>query len=256
MILLLGGTSHTVPIAQGLAQRGYRVLVSKATDVPLAVGNDPRIEVRSGPLDDNALAALINRRGIRAIVDATHPYAAAIHNRAARVAEAMGIPCLTLLRPSSIDPADPNVLFVSDHASAARLAFAFGRPVLLTTGSKNLTPYVEESQRAGLALIVRVLDHPTSMAACRAAGIADEQILGGRGPFSLETNRQQIRAHGIGVLVTKDSGPAGGTAEKLEAARVEGCRVIVVQRPPCASHRAFTSVEALLGAAVALLAAT
>ncbi len=36
MILLLGGTSDAAPLARQLAQAGYRVLVSQATDTPLA----------------------------------------------------------------------------------------------------------------------------------------------------------------------------------------------------------------------------
>jgi hypothetical protein len=35
----------------------------------------------------------------------------------------------------------------------------------------------------------------------------------------------------IGVLVTKDSGKAGGVAQKLEAARIANCEVVVVARP-------------------------
>ena len=52
------------------------------------------------------------------------------------------------------------------------------------------------------------------------------------------------------MLVTKDSGPAGGTAEKLEAARAEGGQVIVVERPRCddanEGRTSFTDINALV----------
>lgn len=253
MILLLGGTSDAAPIADRLARCGHRVLVSRATDTPLAVGAHPRIESRCGPLDDSSLTELIGRRGIRAIVDATHPYAAAIRARASRVARAMGIPCVSFVRPPVIAATEPGAEFARDHAAAAAMAFAHGRPVLLTTGSNHLAPYVEQSQRRALPLIVRVLGNPQSLSACRAAGIPESCVLTGRGPFSVEENRRQIHAHGIGVLVTKDSGHAGGTLEKLEAARREGCTVVVVQRPEIAGLNVFSDVGALVEAIAGLI---
>jgi precorrin-6A/cobalt-precorrin-6A reductase len=130
----------------------------------------------------------------------------------------------------------------ADHAEAARMVCEAGRPVLLTIGSKNVRPYAEAAQRAGVTLVARVLSHADSIQTCRDAGIADEHIITGRGPFSVEENRRLIRQFGIGVLVTKDSGEAGGVLEKLEAARLEGCRVIVVGRPTQPMDNVFDNI--------------
>jgi precorrin-6A/cobalt-precorrin-6A reductase len=248
MILLLGGTGSTAEIALALARAGYRVLVSKATDVPLDVGRHARIESRAGELDERGLVELIDQRQIRAVVDATHPYATVIRGAARRSAEAMKIPYFSLLRPAAIDPQAADVEFVADHAAAAQVAFAFGLPVLLTTGVRNLAPYAAASRRTGLPLVVRVLERPASRAACLQAGIPPQHILAGRGPFSVEENRRHLRAFGIGVLVTKDSGRAGGVLEKLQAARNENCRVIVLRRPDAAGPAAFSSVSEMLRA--------
>jgi precorrin-6A/cobalt-precorrin-6A reductase len=246
MILLLGGTSSTSPLALGLARAGYRVLVSKATDVPLEVGDHAGIETRWGPLDEEGLAALVAARQIRAIVDATHPYASLIRATAARVARAMAVPYLSFSRGSAVAPDDSSVQWVADHAAAAAAAFVPRRPVLLTTGARHLAPYVEESRRTGVRLVARVLDHPDSLASCRQAGLSPAQVITGRGPYSLEENLRQIRRFEIGVLVTKDSGPAGGTREKLRAAEAAGCRVIVIARPAQADAGSFTDVDALV----------
>ena len=40
-----------------------------------------------------------------------------------------------------------------------------------------------------------------------------------------------IKKHSIDVLVTKDSGLAGGVAEKLQAAGACGIKVVVIRRP-------------------------
>ncbi|MBI2437234.1 MAG: precorrin-6A/cobalt-precorrin-6A reductase, partial [Lentisphaerae bacterium] len=78
------------------------------------------------------------------------------------------------------------------------------------------------------------------------------------GPFSLEENRALIRRFGVGVLVTKDSGAAGGFQAKQEAARLEGCLLVVVGRAEQPretrgklSGRVFNNPRALVQAVLA-----
>ncbi len=230
MILLLGGTSETAAIASALAIVGLKVLVSTATDVPLYVGDHPNIVRRSGKLDPGQMVQLVNQQGVIAIVDASHPYAASVKANARIAANRLRIPYLSWDRPRTPER-DNLITSLPDHDTAARVAFSFGLPVLLTTGSRNLKPYVRESSATGARLVLRVLFHPNSIETCRKAGISDDNIVSGRGPFSVQQNLTIINRFGIGVLVTKDSGVAGGVPEKLEAARLAGCRVILVQRP-------------------------
>jgi len=252
MILLLGGTAETAPLALEIARKAFHVLVSTATDIPLTLPPCPKIRTRHGRLDETGLAELVQTSGIRALVDCTHPYAELAHRTSRQVAALMSIPCFTLIRPSGIEEGDP-VQYAASHEEAAILAFSYRFPVLLTTGTRNLAPYVREAARTHARLIVRVLPERDSLAACRAQGISDEDIIARRGPFSVEDNRSAIRNFSIGVLVAKDSGRAGGTPEKIAAARDEACRIIVVQRPELQSDRAFTSPEELVQALAAML---
>ena len=232
MILLLGGTSETAPVAEALARAGYRVLVSTATGIDLFVGSHPRIEHRRGRLDAKQMAELVKERGIRAMVDASHPFASAVRAAAPQVAEQLQIPYVSYARPGCVGEGEgEGICIEASHEEAARRACEPGLPILLTIGSRNVLPYALEARRAGVPLVARVLDHPDSLQACREAGIPEDCILTGRGPFSVEENRSVIQKYKIGVLATKDSGSAGGVPEKLEAARQEGCRVIVVGRP-------------------------
>lgn len=230
MILLFGGTSETASIASALATAGFKVLVSTATDAPLDVGDHPNISRRSGKLSLDQMVRLVNERGVIAIVDASHPYAASVQANARGVADRLKIPYLSWVRPP-IQELNSLISLVPDHDTAAKVAFAFGLPVLLTTGSRNLKPYVREANETGTRLVVRVLSHPSSMEACRKAGVSEDNIISGRGPFSTQENLSIIKQFDIGVLVTKDSGVAGGVPEKLDAARLAGCRVVLVQRP-------------------------
>ena len=118
MILLLGGTSDTAPLAERLAQAGLRVLVSTATDATLAVGSHPNIRRRCGRLDRNGLKDLIERESILAVVDATHPYATEVRENARAVAAMLPIPYSTFIRPSAVDENEDAVRFVSDHREA------------------------------------------------------------------------------------------------------------------------------------------
>jgi precorrin-6x reductase len=52
-----------------------------------------------------------------------------------------------------------------------------------------------------------------------------------QGPFSRELNRAMFTAAGAAILVTKNSGPQGGFAEKLDAAGDLGMRVALLTRP-------------------------
>lgn len=265
MILLIGGTSETAPLASGLAEAGYAVLVSMATAAPLAIGDHPRISRRAGRLDEEGMVALGKEKGIRAIVDAAHPYAEVAHAAAHNAAKRLGIPCLVFRRPEALTPesgrrpdtTESPVRFATDHAEAAEMAFAYGRPVLLTTGSRNLAPYAEAARRTGVPFAVRVLDIPESLAACRAAGIPEDRIIAGRGPFSVAENLAAIHRFGIGVIVTKESGRAGGIEAKLAAADQANCTLIVLRRPVMpASGPAFDHPLFLISGLAALVPAT
>ena len=246
MILLLGGTSETAAVAEALALAGQQVLVSTATDVPLDVGRHAKIARRCGRLDALAMAALVRSAGARAVVDVSHPYAVELRSTAERAAREAGVPYLTFVRPEAFVEGE-GVRLATDHAEAARLACEPALPVLLTIGSRHVAVYQCEAARWQIPVIARVLPHEESIAACLAAGLTRERIVTGRGPFGVEANRTLIRRFGVGVVVTKDSGAAGGLPAKREAARLEACLLVVVGRAPRPAQ-AFNDSAALVGA--------
>jgi len=242
MILLLGGTSETVQIAQALVKQGWEVLLSTATTMVSRGQMPAHVRVRCGMLDEQGIEHLIRNEKITAVVDATHPYAEAVSQNAWQACQATGVRYLAYERPSaSVEP----VHRVPDHQSAAKQAFSFDRPVFLTIGVRNLAPYIAEARRLGIALKARVLNHPDSVAACHDAGLSENEILCADGPFTVEENKSHMK--GFGVLVTKDSGEAGGVDAKVEAACQSGCEVVVIERPKRPAS-GYASVEALMHA--------
>lgn len=230
MILLLGGTGETREIASALVGAGFEALVSTATGIELTLEPAPGLHRRNGPLTESAFAGLIADNGARAVVDATHPYALEITALASRVCAEKGVPYFRYSRPEALNEG-ANVMQAHSHQDAAVKAFSLKRNVLLTTGSRNLLPYAAEAKRTGTRLIARVLSDAASVESCIAAGIPKDNVITGRGPFSVEDNIAAIKKFDAGVLVTKDSGIEGGVPQKIEAAREEGCVVIVVARP-------------------------
>lgn len=251
MILLLGGTAETRNAAEALAAAGRRVLVSTATDIPLTIGRRDGIVRHIGRLDAAAMTELIRRENIRVLIDVTHPYATQVRATAAKVARAVGVPYLTYVRPSAfVDSKD--MCLAGGHAAAAQAAVVRRQPTLLTIGSRHVAVYAQAGEQAGVPMVARVLPHADSIAACRAAGIPEERIVTGRGPFSVEENRQHIRRFGIGTLVAKDSGKAGGFHAKQDAARMEGCLLVVVARPDLPPATPCATLDELVAAALQL----
>lgn len=253
MILVLGGTSETAAVAEELAAAGNSVLVSMATEVPLNVGRHRNIRRRCGRLNARELAALAVKERVSAVVDVSHPYAAALRATAEGVAREVGIPYFSYLRPGNAVPGE-GVRIVNSHAAAAEDACQSGRSVLLTIGSRNVAGYAQEAARRKVSLFARVLPDEASIAACLKAGLPRERIVTGRGPFSVEENSALIRRFNVGVVVTKDSGIPGGFPAKREAARLENCLLVVVGRPEQQPERIFSDQTALVQAVLDFLA--
>ena len=98
----------------------------------------------------------------------------------------------------------------------------------LTTGSKELAVYCA-SGRLKDRLHVRILPGRESLELCMEQGIKGRQILALQGPFSTEMNAAILRQYDIRHMVTKNSGRAGGCQEKLEAAKMLGIPVYVIE---------------------------
>lgn len=245
MILLLGGTSDTPPLAGALVTRGFSVLVSTMTDYPLKIGEHPLLSRHTGALDRDGLHRLILEHRICAIVNATHPYAERIGIFAERAAFDFDLPYARYVRPSCLLKED-FITTSESHTDAAAASVSIGEPVLLTIGSKNLLPYCRAAFAAEVPLVARILDTEFATAACSSCGIHPSHVIVGKGPFTFEDNLTHIKKFSIGVLVTKDSGKEGGVPEKVTAAKTTGCRVVVVCRPTIFAERVFGDLNEIV----------
>jgi precorrin-6A/cobalt-precorrin-6A reductase len=221
-ILILGGTGEARELAAELTAAGIDVVSSLAGRVRQP--RRPAGEVRIGGFGGAAgLAGYLGAEAITGIVDATHPFAAAITANATEAAAQTRLPLLVLRRPPW--SADPSWQTVPDITAAAAAVRAWpGESVFLTTGRRDLGAFAADG---GHRFLVRAVDPPDggSPVPPRMTLLLD------RGPYTVEGEAALMREHGVGLLVTKNSG-GPMTAAKLQAARELAVRVIVVERPP------------------------
>lgn len=255
MLLVLAGTKDGRDLAGILAAEGFRVLASAAT----AYGGEllqevPGIAVHVGRLDAEGLNRLVEAYDIKGIVDATHPFAVEISRLAREAAASRRIPCLCWERPpASLCKENSQLLHrAADWEGAVRcLAALRAKRLFLAVGVRPLAFFVNHPALRGRHFLVRVLPLPEAVAACRRLGLRPEQICALQGPVTQELNRALLEHFRAEALVTKESGPAGGTGEKVAAALSLGIPVVLVDRPrvESAAPKASTVEEVLRWAA-------
>lgn len=217
-ILLLGGTGEARALAQALAEAGVDCTVSLVgrTDAPAYAGTT-RVGGFGGP---EGLAAALAAGGFTHLVDATHPFAAAISPAARRAAGEAGIAYLRLQRPPWRPPPGADVREVPSLEAAAA-SLAAGSHVFLTVGSGSLAPFLA---RRDVRFLVRAITPP-------ALGDRDDiEVILARGPFSVAGERALFEARRFDALVTKNAG-GGETEAKLVAAAQTATPVVMVARP-------------------------
>jgi precorrin-6A/cobalt-precorrin-6A reductase len=218
-VLILGGTGEARRLATALHDRGIDVVSSLAGRVADPVL--PPGEVRIGGFGGAAgLAAWLREERPVAVVDATHPFAAAMTAAAAEAAAATGVPLLRLQRPGWTAQPGDDWRWVDSLAEAAAAVAGFGA-VFLTTGRQGLAAFAWLTGRC----VVRSVDPPSPPLPERMT------LVLARGPFTVEEELALMREHDVEVVVTKDSG-GSMTAAKLTAARELGIPVVLIRRPP------------------------
>jgi precorrin-6A/cobalt-precorrin-6A reductase len=219
-ILILGGTGEARDLAAELVAAGVDVLSSLAGRVRQPRLPDGRVRI-GGFGGAEGLAAFLRAEGITGIVDATHPFAGTITAHAAQAAAQARVPLLVLRRPEwETDPAWQPAADI--QAAAATVRAWPGESVFLTTGRRDLGVFAADDRHR---FLVRAVDPPDGPVPPRMTLVLD------RGPYTVDGESALMRGHGIGLLVTKNSG-GPMTAAKLRAARSLNVQVVIVQRPP------------------------
>ena len=221
-LLLLAGTRNAVQIA-GALSREHRVAATaalpRAARTPVPLGLPTRIGGWGG---EEAFHDWLLRERVGAILDATHPFATRISDRALRSAAQLGIDYLRFQRPPWMPGAEDRWSFLNDCAEVPQKV-PEGATVLLDTGGRG-------------ASLVGPLEGRTVH--CRlepplpnGRGVAGWRYLVARAPFDAESEMRLYSGLGLDWIVLPN---VGGVDErpKLEAARRLGIRIGLIRRPP------------------------
>ncbi len=232
-ILVLGGTGEARALADGLARRpGLTVITSLAgrTVAPRL----PKGELRVGGFGGGAgLALYIAQEKVDAVIDATHPYAAAISRHAVEAAEITGRPLLRLERPAWTPQLGDHWIVLDSIASAADAAPRLGSRVFLTIGTKEIAAFADAET---LWFLVRLVERPEG-----PLPLPHHEIILGRGPFAQPEELELMRQHRIDLVIAKNSG-GEATYGKIAAARSLGIAVMLLRRPPLPPAETVTSI--------------
>lgn len=249
MIWVLAGTRDGRELAADIADKvGQKVLVSTVSEYGGQLAAMDNIEVHVGPLDADQMAALIDEYHISFLIDATHPYAAAVSETARAVCREKSRRYLRYERPPVPLPAYDKLYHAASPEAAAMLAKSLGKTIFLTTGSRSLESFAPDSVLTGCRVIARVLPDSDVLAKCRRLGFTPRDIIAMQGPFSCELNQALFHEYGVEVVVMKNSGTVGGSDTKLVAAIDLGLSVVVIDRPaqPDVEWPIYSSPQALI----------
>lgn len=220
-VLLLGGTTEASALARLLAAEGIAATLSYAG----RTGN-PRpqpVPVRIGGFGNVAgLADYLRDNRVTHLVDATHPFAAAMSAHAVTAARLAGVAHIALTRPAWEPlPGDRWTHVAGIDAAVAALAGP-PRRILLALGRMHVDAFAARPQHRYL---LRFVDAPN-----RPPALPHHDLIVDRGPFTAEADSHLLQTHAIDLVVCKNAGGTGAEA-KLIAARQLGLPVLMIDRP-------------------------
>lgn len=247
--LVFAGTSEGRQLAEFFQKNQIPALFCVAT----AYGEElleqtEEIRVHTGRMDEIQMQACIlelMKTGLQAVIDATHPHAVDVTENLKRACEAAGARYIRLLRkPLDLSVYDHIVTVKSCQEAADWLETQQGN-IFLTTGLKEL-PEIAAQITDKKRLYARVLPQAEAFAVAEGIGLQKKQLICMQGPFSRELNAAMLRETKANFLVTKESGAAGGFADKVQAAGDVKATCVVIIRPMQESGYSLEEVETMI----------
>ena len=247
-ILLFAGIAESTEISQKIIKLGYDITLSTVSDDEKLIHSDLNLTRKIGRMNQDEISTYLNNNDFKTVICAVHPYAADARSNIISACKNTGTTLYIYLRANSKLSEFPDrleIYYASEHTEAAKLANKFTGNILLTTGSRNLSPYMGIINNSKNRIYVRALNFTESEKALKQVGIDSEHSILARGPFSITENINTINKYNISILITKDGGINGGTPEKLTAAAQTSCKVIMISRPQV-TETYFTNIDELL----------
>ena len=230
MILVLGGTSDSLEICDRINKyKNLPYILSVTTSYGEDLARKYAKNVITGKLAKEDMINFIEQNNINKIIDATHPYAIEVSKNAIQCATELNIDYIRYERKSLIDSINyENKYIVNSIEDACKIAREKGRNIFIGTGSKNLPQIVDFIPDRNL--IVRVLPTSDVILSCENLGRNADNIIAMKGPFNQSINEEFYKHYDIDIVITKESGTAGGFLEKVNACEALKIPVVIIAR--------------------------
>jgi len=223
-ILILGGTGEAHQISASL---GADAVVSLAHQIE---GRSYASAVRRGGFGgEQAQIDWMSTTGIRAVIDASHPFALQISARTAAICGRLSLPYLRVLRPIWREVTGEVWTHVPDARAAAN-EIPDDANVLLAAGARHLAGFAGLRGKIFLRSVLPVDDHPFGnfhWINAAPGSVADETDL--------------MEQHAITHLILRNSG--GPRSGKLAAAHRLGIRIVMIDRPAAPATNIVETAE-------------
>lgn len=223
MIAVFAGTKDGRLITEKLLRRGQKIICYNATKTgSLMYSPHPNLLMNSGMLDYDQLLESLSEKNVKAVIDATHPYAQVITYNLKKISQVLKLPYFRYERKSF------QVKGFNSYEEIVEILKKKEGNVLVTTGSNHLEDLLEIGRDR---LFIRILPIKEMMDKAFNLGFKSFQIIAMQGPFSQEMNKAILNMFDIKHMITKESGVTGGFEEKIKAANQVGAEIYILNRP-------------------------
>lgn len=235
-ILLIGGTQEAVQLNTALAKRpDVRLITSLAgrTTSPAALQGEV---VTGGFGGADGLSRFLTKQKIDCVIDASHPFAAAITHTAYTVCKDQGIDFRRYQRPAWEPTVEDRWIVAGDMTAAADRLDGFAR-IFLTVGRQELAAFEHIENRFFLVRSIETGEF--------APPHSEVRFIRARGPFTIAREIALLQDWKIDLLIAKNSG-GNATYAKIEAARRLNIPVLMIDRPERPDCHSYSSLDVLL----------
>ena len=229
--LVIGGTTESVEAVSYLRGKKVDVIVSAATAMGAELYKNESVTIWQGRLDHDGFLKKMCAYQVDHVLDASHPYAVEVTKIIQQICKENNLYYVRYTRTDHLADDPDWIEHVSSPWEAAKLAEKQRGNIVLTTGVKTLELYQNAISEFQERCYARVLNNASSIEVCEKLFVHRDHWIAENPPFSVEANQKLTRDTKAGVLLSKDSGAAGGIPEKAEACKRENIKMILIDRP-------------------------
>ncbi|NFM16357.1 cobalt-precorrin-6A reductase [Clostridium sporogenes] len=247
MIALILGTSEGREILSLLNKFTDNILISTATAYGGEILKNYKYKkLNTKPLNKKELSNMLKKNQVNILIDASHPYALEVTKNAREVSKDLNIEYVRYERPSSAEEFKGNkkVVFLEDYKDLNEALKNIKGNILNTSGSRNMDKILD--LKLENRIIHRVLPSVKVLEDCFNLGVKVEDLMAIKGPISKELNKAFIKDYDAKALILKDSGPQGGTKEKILACLECDIYALVIRRKKTNYEKEFNNIENLV----------